>query len=330
MTTILRPIPLIVLSAMVLWVWMLCAGVAQAYTIEQIPGGDGGAGDFVVGPTKTDLTLQPGTQQVVEIMVTNRMGQRRVFNLTTEDMKGSDNPEQTVVLLGDDRGPYSLKDYLKFPEMSFELNSGERARIPVTVSVPKDAQPGGLYGSVLVSTTSVPPKEGDAEVKTGAKTGSVIQSRIGLLFFITVPGAVTKEGSLKKFSMLPEGRRVLSKGPIQFQLLFKNSGSIHLNPYGTVSIKNILGEEVGTINVDPWFSLPQSTRLRELTWDRPYLFGRYTAEAHINRGYDNQSDTATVSFWVIPWTLLGAAFLGLLLVFFILRFIARTFEIKKK
>ena len=77
--------------------FFLCA-VSQAhaaYPIEQIPGGNEVVGDFVVGPTKTDLTLTPGSEQVVELMVTNRMGDRRLFNLSTEDVKGSTDPATT-------------------------------------------------------------------------------------------------------------------------------------------------------------------------------------------------------------------------------------------
>ena len=33
-----------------------------------------------------------------------------------------------------------------------ELELGERARIPVTITVPADAEPGGHYGSVFIST----------------------------------------------------------------------------------------------------------------------------------------------------------------------------------
>ncbi len=302
--------------------------VHAAYEIEMIPGGDQVFGDFVVGPTKIELPVEPGTEKVVELVVTNRMGEPRIFNLEIEDMRGSDNPEETVMLLGDDRGPYSLRDYLSFPEASFELKQGERARIPVTVSIPADAEPGGLYGSVLVTTTSVPRE--DTDDTTGARSGAVIVSRIGALFFVTVPGEVLKEGSLTEFSTIPQGKRVWSAGPIGFQLLFENTSSVHLSPFGSIRIKNILGEEIGLVEVDPWFAMPQSSRRREVSFDRAHLFGYYTAEATIDRGYGDVVDTKQVSFIVIPWMLVAIAFGGLALVFFVLRYILRNFEIKKR
>ncbi len=309
----------------------LSAGVTHAaYTIEQIPGANEVIGDFVVGPTKVELSIEPGQERQIELMVTNRMGERRVFNFEIEDARGSTDPTETVVLLGDDRGPYSLKDYIKIPELSFELEQGERARIPVTVSIPQDAQPGGLYGSVLVTTTSIPGKgEGDGG---GAKAGSVIVSRIGALFFVTVPGDVLREGALSKFTTIP-AKKFFTGGPIRFQVLFENSGSVHLNPAGEISIKNILGEEVGVVKAEPWFALPQSVRLRELSWNRPYLFGYYTAELTLDRGYDHLTDTANVSFFVIPWMLLTLALVVLTVLVFLLRLLFRAlgkFEIKRK
>jgi hypothetical protein len=315
------------LSGMIAVGLFIAQAAAAAYPIEQLPYADQVYGDFVVGPTKVEISVEPGIERTVELLVTNRMGERRLFNLEIEDAKGSNNIEETVVLLGDDRGPYSLKDYIKIPEMSFELGQGERVRIPVTVSIPQDAQPGGLYGSVLVTTTSLPGEE-DASV-SGAKPGSVIVSRIGALFFVTVPGDVEREGKLTHFSTIPE-KKYFTGGPINFQILFENTGSVHLNPQSTIAIKNMLGEQVGLIESDPWFAFPESVRMRELSWDRKYLFGIYTAELTLNRGYDNLTDTATTTFVVLPWALILAGLGCIAVVFFVLRLLLQTFEIRRR
>ncbi len=91
------------------------------YTMENIPGGGAVIGDFVVGPGKVDITVKPGESKIVEMTVTNRTGERRRFNVTVEDAKGSTDPATSIVLLGDDTGPYSMKDFISVPHMSFEL-----------------------------------------------------------------------------------------------------------------------------------------------------------------------------------------------------------------
>lgn len=305
---------------------VLVSNVADAaYRIEKIPNGDVVVGDFVVGPGTANIELEPGESQVVNITATNRMGDRRRFDLGVEDAIGSNSIEQPVMLLGDERGPYSLKDYLSFEESSFILEQGERAVIPVTISIPADAEPGGFYGSVLVSTASVPGETPDGEVRGS----TAIVSRIGALFFVTVPGDVEKDGALKNFATIPD-QNVFKEGPIRFQLVFENTGSVHLNPYGDIRITNILGEEVGVVDAEPWYALPQSTRLKEVRWERPFLFGYYKATANVNRGYDEVVDTMEVSFWVLPWKPVALGVLVLLVVIFLIRYIGKNFQIARK
>ncbi len=293
---------------------------SAAYQREQVDVSQVVNKDFVVGPGKVELELNPGESKTAVIMVTNRMGGTRMFSLEVEDFTGSKDPAEVVVLLGDERGPYSLKDFLKFENKTFELKNGERAIIPVTVTLPTDAEPGGRYGSVLVSTT--------AKDSVAAQSAAVV-SRLGVLFFVKIPGEVENDGVLAGFNTL-NGKKILGGGPVTFRLLYENNGSVYLNPYGEIRIKNIIGEEVGVVEVEPWFAMPQSLRLREVSWNRPFLFGRYTAIASINRGYDNIIDTSTLSFWIIPWKIALGAFAGIFILVLVIRFILTRFEIKRK
>jgi hypothetical protein len=308
----------------------LCAlllGVAHpvfAVTFESL-GNDDIVGDFVVGPGKIELSIEPGESETVNLLVSNRMGDDRIFTLTVEDVRGSDNPEETVVLLGDDRGPYSLRDYLSYEEVEFELMHGTRAVVPVTVSVPANAEPGGYYGSVLVSTASKP----NATTSPQEHGATRVISRIGALFFVRVPGEVAEAGSLAAFGTL-DSSAVFARGPIQFSVSFQNSGSVHLNPHGEIRIRNLFGHEVGVVPVSPWYALPDSIRFREVSWDRVHLLGYYTAEARINRGYGGIVDTATTSFFVIPWMLLLAVFAALVVAFLLVRLVISRYEFRRK
>jgi hypothetical protein len=288
--------------------------------------GDGVFGDFVVGPGKVELSINPGESKTVEITVSNRTGKTRIFEIVSEDAKGSTDPSQAMVLLGDDRGPYSMKDYVSVQAPRFELPHNVRARIPVTISVPADAEPGGLYGSVLVSTVSSEAREGGIE---GTAPQSAVVARIGALFFITIPGASLKEGNLKDFTTVPS-RSLYQNGPIPFGILFENKGSVHLAPYGEIRIRNFFDEEVGFIEIDPWFVLPYALRLREVSWEREFLFGRYTATAYINRSYDDVIDEKVYTFWVLPWKPLVGGFVAIFGIIFMIRTFFKKFEFKRK
>lgn len=294
---------------------------------ESIPNAGDIIGDFVVGPGRFEAFMNPGESRTTEILVTNRTGVDRRFYLSVEDIKGSVDGSDSVVLLGDDRGPYSIKDYISFPTNTFDLKHGQRVRVPVTISIPADAEPGGFYGSILTRTISVPLNQ--EEVPGSAVIRSPLVQRIGSLFFITVPGDNIYQGQLQDFKIVPT-KKWYEKGPFNFVITYENTGSSHLNPYGEIRIQNMFGEEVGFIELTPWFALPQSVRLREVTWGRDMLYGKYTATILLNRGYDDIVDEMTYTFWVIPWKFVAIGFVGLFLIFLILRTFFKTFEFKRK
>jgi hypothetical protein len=294
------------------------------FRLEKLEGDNFSQGDFVVGPGRVEIEGKPGETIIKEISVTNRISNDRTFELSVEDISGSQDSDTSVVLLGNEKGPYTLKDYVSFPQKTFKLNLGERAWIPVSITIPKNAEPGGLYGSVLISTLS-----SAQEGNEGVGTRSPVIARVGTLFFVTVPGDVKKDGSTKEVA-LSGGKWWYEKGPIKFHILFENEGSVHLNPYGEMRVKNIFGEEVGFVDLEPWFALPKSLRTRDVTWDREMLFGRYTATAQINRGYDDIVDEVSVNFWVLPWKVVGGLFLFIFISILTVRAFFRSFEFKRR
>lgn len=296
---------------------------ASWFTIEELSG-EVNQGDFVVGPGRVEVEVKPGQSVTQMISVANRISDNRTFELVVEDVSGSESGERAVTFLGDVRGPYTVHDYISFPKSTFKLDLGERARIPVTVTIPADAEPGGYYGGVLVSTVK------DDGIDEGEGTArSPIVARVGTLFFITVPGDISRSGATKSLS-LTENKAWYEKGPINFSLLYENTGSVHLNPYGELRISNLFGEEVAFVELEPWFVLPKSLRSRDVSWNREMLFGRYTATAYINRGYDDVIDEVQVSFWVLPWKVVLPIFGVLFIVLFGIRFFFRNFEFKRR
>lgn len=296
----------------------------DSYVIESISGNGVAIGDFVIGPGRMEVVVKPGETVTKMITVTNRIADGKKFSLSVEDMSGSADATEAVVLLGDQSGPYTLKDNISFPHQEFGLNLNERAQVLVNITMPPNAEPGGYYGAVLVSTV----QSNTGEV-SGTTAKSPIIARIGTLFFITVPGEAEINGAVTDFATQNK-QWWFEKGPINLGVLFENTGSVHLNPYGEVQITNMLGENVGFVELEPWFVLPKSLRLREVTWDRELLFGRYTITAKVNRGYANVIDEKVIHIWVMPWKLLLAIFVGLTVVISFIRFIVTSFEFKRK
>ncbi|MEK7066655.1 MAG: hypothetical protein AAB965_03760, partial [Patescibacteria group bacterium] len=175
--------------------------------------------DFIVSPAKTEIVMSPGDKIVKYITILNRFGVDYNFSVTAEDFspdKESGNPVLNggVVL---DRF-FSLKNYIKPDADSFFLRQGSRATVAITISVPKNAPPGGRYAAVLIGAS---PRQ-----KTDSQT--TIISRIGSLFLVRVNGVAEENGHLTNF-IFKDGK---------FWISYRNDGNIHLNSYGVVEIED--------------------------------------------------------------------------------------------
>jgi hypothetical protein len=117
---------------------------------------------------------------------------------------------------------------------------------------------------------------------------------------------------------------------VTFQITSQNTGNVHLSPYGVIEIKDVFGRVVEQKEVEPWFVMPKSIRLRETKWNSDFLIGKYTATLSLNRGYDNLVDQKTFDFWVIPWKVISTAVIGLILVLWFFIWLFSHLEFKRK
>jgi len=288
----------VVFGALVLGiVFGLSVKDTKAYEIETLPG-TAVEGDIVLGPGKIEVWLDPGEKTTRTIYFTNRTGRTIDFLVNIEDFKGSRDPKEGTIFMGEEKGPYSLKDYLHPEVKEFTLEHGQRISLPIEIAIPEDAEPGGRYGVVFAS--ALPPKIEVRPEEEEAKPMIGIISRVGCLFFVRVKGEMNENGFLKNFTT-KDMKEYFEKGPITFELLYENNGNVHLAPYGLIEITNLLGKKVGEVKIDPYFAMPDSVRLREIKWDKEFLFGRYTALASLNRGYQDIIDQKSIKLWIIPW-----------------------------
>lgn len=316
----------------IVWGISLCSalfigGVVQAFSIENL-GNTPQAGDFVVGPGKTEVSLDAGQEVWKQLTITNRYGHPMKFNLEIEDFKGSRVPGENIILMGNTKGPYSLKDFIKPEVETFSLEHGQRITVPIKIAIPLDSQPGGLYGSVIVTTQ---PDFDNENVLDGQKGNIRVISRLASLFFVRVNGDVEENGSLIEFS---SDKKFYQEGPIIMKLAFENNGSIYLNPYGSIEVTNFMGANIDRTDIQPFFVMPDAIRQVEFKMDRKLMIGRYKATVYLKRGYDRAMDVKSVVFWVLPWKVLVAALLVIILLVLSLikikKWFKKNFEIKRK
>jgi hypothetical protein len=253
--------------------------------IASCPGVLLAAGSFSIAPAKVEVSLNPGQTVEREITVVNNLGRTSAFQVSVQDISPSSDENNPINLLGNDRGPYSLKNYVK-PQLSdFVLRNGEAKTVAVTITIPKVAPPTGLYGAVTISAYAA--SSSNANVK--------IFSSLGALYFVKINGPVTEVGGLTDFR-LRSGWLVIGDRQPVFEIIFHNEGNIYLNPYGFIGVKK-WGRGIATkFEVKPWFVLPNSSRLREITATSTLSSGLYRADLFQNRGYNNVVDTKSIWF----------------------------------
>jgi hypothetical protein len=293
--------------------------------IEQISD-IGDFNDYVVGPGKEYLFMDPGQSVTRKISITNRFQTEKTFKLELEDFRGGTDGVSPIEFMGLLAGPYSLKDYLKPEVMEFVLQPGDRVTLPVTIVIPQDAVPGGLYGSVIVTTEdTIKPGEAPKEVIAGQLP---VKSRIAVLYFIRVAGPVEEEGNLENFKTDKKIYWNTDK-PVNFSYSFVNNGNIYLNPFGRLEITNLYGTVVDNVEVNSSYVLPSSTRNNVISWDKGLGIGRYKATLTLNRGYlekEDVQDVQTITFWILPWKLIVGFVVGLFIFLVIVRAIRKWFK----
>lgn len=271
----------------------------------------GSEGNLSISPAKNELVVIAGQTLEQSLMIFNETSAPLTLKLESADFlpEVALSSASPIKFSLDGDNPYSLRHYLNFNHEPFQIAPGERVNIPVLITPPKNLSAGGYYGVVFVKTVPV----------VGEQNGAKVEARLGSLFFVTIPGPVIKQGELKDFGLI--GNKILwHKKDLPLQIYYENSGTIHLNPYGQISLTDSFGT-VNNLFVDPWFVLPQSGRLREITLPSLKNFwpGKYQVKLELNRGYDDIIEVKEFSFWYLPWWVVLVLVLLLLFIFKIIK-----------
>ena len=283
------------------------------------------SGAFIIRPAKVELMLLPGESKTITLTLENGTLSPLLIDMTFEDVAVSPQSsplDDPIKLLGSDKGAYSLKGMLSSPQLSFDLLSTNVIKVPVTITAPKDALPGGKYGSVVFT---VSPSQ-----KSATAPGNIaIKSRLAAIIYLRIGGSAKEEGGVVAFGLFNDAKTVSlpsASDPLRFQVSFENKGDVHLNPYGGLSVKGLLGSEY-TVPIDPWAVLPGATRMREINVLDEIPPGYYTAHLELNRGYQNVIDTKEVKFFVLPSA--RQSFVGFIVLLFLLWFIRRSLQLSR-
>lgn len=278
-----------------------------------------------IAPPLLYLTVNPGQTITTQIYIRDiSSGDLIVTGQVNDFVAAGESGTPKVILNNNENDPYSLRGWVvSLPTL--QLIPKQIKTLPVTLHIPANASPGGHYG-VIRFTATAPSLQG---------SGVSLSASLGALVLLTVNGKISENLSVKEFSVNRAGKTgsFFESGPVNFVERFKNTGNVHVQPTGQVTITDMFGKKLGAVNVNtpPGNILPQSIRKFSEPLDTSVignkkLFGRYTAKLNVTYGTSRKVLTASLVFWVIPYRLIAFIIILLVIAFFALRYFIRRYN----
>lgn len=289
--------------------------------------------------TASALTVSPAREELIA-----DPGETISKTFTVINEQDADQTLYTSVKSFDAQGETGTPNFIQSNEglpswvtiaPSVTLKKGERVAIPYTVTVPQDAESGGHFAAIFLST--VPPSAGEGQVSVG--------SELGMLVLLKVTGEIKEQGGLSEFG-IKGGKKVITNLPIDFFYKFKNDGNDRAKLEGKVTIKNMFGGEVASIDPNPSQGnvLPGSTRKFEFSLGESeapalsasffehvkyqknnFAFGMYTADLSLTFGNTGQA-RQVITYYMFPWQLISVISVVLLTLVLVLVFAVKRYN----
>jgi hypothetical protein len=200
-------------------------------------------------------------------------------------------------------------------EPSFVINGGQDIKIPYSITIPANAEPGGYFAAIFWGEDNPAAKQG-GEVSIGGK--------LGVLILLRVAGDIPEAAGIQDFGTA-NAQKFFSHLPILFTYRFKNDGGDRVVPLGDITIMNMFGSTVASLkaNETEGSVLPNSIRKFSSVWGSmgkdatqksfteivseqafDFHFGPYKAKVSLLYGAINKSTESTAWFLIVPWQLL--------------------------
>lgn len=270
-----------------------------------------------ISPLSYEFEIKSGATQAGKFTIKNLDGVPMDYALETELFE-TISEEGAPSFKGVTRptGVSTLADWIKFSTpITGTLEAYSSLEINFTIEVPANAEPGGHYAAIFAKQIKK-----DAE----GKTQLGVSSRVGLILLVSVPGQVTKGGEITSFTH----PSFVWKGPIDFSMKFRNTGTVHYESIGTVNIDPIIGKS-RTVNLGTHTVIPKSTRLYSGTWNNNYPFGYYKLTAEAKDG-EGKTVMATGVLWAIPLIIVIPVILLALLIWGIIIYVKQNYQVVRK
>ncbi len=284
------------------------------------------ASALTITPTRFEISGDPGATLNEEMLIINETDQTETYYSSFSNFEAqgeSGNP--AFVDPKEGLGMWMQTDG------SITLAPRQQKTVPIKITIPKNAEPGGHFAVVFWGTTN--PNSG-SNLSVGAKTG--------ILVLLSVNGEVKEEAGLLSFNTV-DNQFFFNTLPVSLEYRFKNEGGDRIKPSGQVTIRNTIFLPAAYLDANKVEGnvLPRSTRKINVDWIKHergegyvaptnfvskffsdayfqwknFAVGLYSANLNVAYGSQGTQVKKTAFFFVFPWQLLIILFVIFIIVF---------------
>lgn len=285
-------------------------------------------------PPRIELAGDPGQNISNFFKIFNETEKTLILYVSTANFTAKQGKEGVPQFLSPEENIYDLASWIQTEEGPITVLPSEYKTVNYSINIPFDADPGGHYAGIFLGNKN-PNGEGGNNDSVG------ISSKAGMLVLLGVSGAVNESAGLEDFAL--KNKKVFFESlPVDFSVGFRNNGNVHLRPEGAISIKNIFGKEVASIDVNRRKIgaganvLPDTVRHFDASWEKisalpdsggegfldklkkeqdNFALGKYIANLELSYGSKKNIVRAELAFWVFPWRLILAYLLAGIILF---------------
>ncbi len=232
-------------SVLIALVFAMVAGLA---VVPTKPAEAQGSAALSIAPRK-NYTVEPGSETNDTLLVRNIDNERALnLSLRVVDFTFTDDGGTPKLMLDEDASetPWSLRSFIEVPQ-SVTIDPGGSESIAMSLKIPEDRTAGSYYSAIIYSSSA-------------SEGGNVGLSASGVtLVFANIPGEVDEKLTLEKLGAYDATARKYKlfniEMPKRIGYTLKNEGNVAEAPVGSMTIKNIFGQEKTINDVNPNKSL---------------------------------------------------------------------------
>ena len=277
---------------------------------------------LTVGPARQQITINPGesTNFAIKYYNQSEIPLRGVVSVADFVVDSTDGSPRIIDNIDQANPKFSASKWVTISIDQITIAPNDRTIVSGSLSVPKDARPGGRYVSVYFEPSIGTPSVAGAD---GGTTG--IAPRIASLLYIRVNGPITEHASISNMF----AKSYYEYGPIEVTAHITNNGDYHIRPRGVFTLTNPLAGVVEQSSLKEANIFPDALRIFSATIGEKWMMGRYKITLNAFYGEKAQVMERSIFVWVFPWRVALVILLSLVILGVIARAIYKNIILKE-